>query len=76
MFYHLKDYKEKTLDELKTGLAAINSSIEKWNEKIAEAKKDHRYKQKFKNQPPPNVNPALLELKQNIETEIKERENG
>lgn len=34
-----------------------------------------KYKKKFKNQPAPTVNPALLELKNQIELEIIKRKN-
>ena len=76
MFHIYQNYKDMNLEELENALSSIEKSIEKWKEKIKIAQADPRYEKKFKNQPRPNVNSALLELKTNIETEIKEKQNG
>ena len=62
-------------DELEAAKLAVISSIDIAMEK----RNNHKYKNKFKNQPPPVINPALLELKNRLELEIfkrKENTNG
>lgn len=76
MFHIYQNYKDMNLEELENALSSIDKSIEKWKDKIKIAQADPRYEKKFKNQPRPTVNSALLELKTNIETEIKDRQNG
>lgn len=49
-------------------------NIEKLLQNGLELRQNPKYIKKFKNQPPPNINPALTELRDNIANEIKQRQ--
>lgn len=70
MLYRYKDFKEMTDQEL----VDASFNLEKILMKGVAARQNPKYKAKFKNQPPPNINPALLELKDNLSNEFKERQ--
>lgn len=63
---------EMSDDELEAAKSAITSSINNAIEK----RNNPKYKKKFKNQPPPTINPALLELKNQLELEIFKRKGN
>lgn len=70
MFTRYLDYKYMSDEEL----ADASFNIEKLLMKGVELRKNVKYLEKFKNQPPPNINPALIELRDNITNEIKDRQ--
>lgn len=72
MLYRYKDFKEMTDEEL----ADASFNLEKILTKGMEARQNSKYKNKFKNQPPPNVNPALMQLRDDIANEFKERQKA
>lgn len=70
MIYHYKDCHEMTDQEL----MAASFNVENILHKGLALRNDPRYLKKFKNQHPPNINPALLEIRQKIAAEIQKRE--
>lgn len=70
MLYRYKDFKEMTDQEL----VDASFNLEKILMKGVAARQNPKYKAKFKNQPPPNINPALMKLRDDIANEFKERQ--
>jgi hypothetical protein len=68
--YKYKDFKEMTDQEL----VDASFNVEAILAKGLEARNKPKYKKKFVNQPPPNINPALIELRDNLANEFKERQ--
>lgn len=64
----------KTPDEMDDQeLEAAKFAVQALMDHALTKRDNPKYKKKFKNQPPPTVNPALLELKNKIELEIFKR---
>jgi len=71
MLYYSKDYKTMTESELISASFAIETILQK-----ALTQRDNpKYRAKFKNQPPPSINPAFSELRDNIAAEIVKRQS-
>lgn len=70
MIYHFKDFKDMT----DTELVDASFVIEKMINQALEQRQNPKYIKKFKNQPIPEINPALIELKNNIANEFKQRQ--
>lgn len=70
MFDRYRNFKEMNDQEL----VDASFNIEKLLEQRLELRKNPKYIKKFKNQPPPNINPALIELRDNIANELKQRQ--
>lgn len=54
-------------------LVSASFAFEKLLNKSLERRDHPRYKEKFKNQPPPTINPAFVELREEIKREIERR---
>lgn len=70
--YKYKDFKEMTDQELDDAIVAVEAILAK----SLEARNNPKYKKKFANQPPPNINPAFIELQNNLANEFNERQKG
>lgn len=71
MIYHFKDFKEMNDSEL------INASfaMSKLLNKAVSLRDNPKYRKKFRNQPPPIINPAFSDLKNALNAEIQKRQS-
>jgi len=73
--YNGRDIKELSYKELVDASFALETMLSK----ALERRNHPKYRGKFKNQPPPEINPAFSELRNQIKAEIdkriKEKEN-